>query len=92
MELWQGEPEKLTGGRMRIPVKLINTGNRAVLGARVIAEQTKWLLWGDDNDMILFPGEQKMMDCYFIPAPELPFENPDGTDVEKEPILLVEYL
>lgn len=88
----QDKVEKLPGGRIGMHVKLTNTGSRAVLGARVIVKQKDWLLWGSDNDVILFPGEQKELSCYLIPAPDLPFEIPKGHEIQKDPELLVEYL
>lgn len=84
-----GKPEQVSEGRKRIFVKLTNTGNRAALGVRVIAKQKGWLLWSDENDEILFPGETREQSCYLIPAPELPFEE---TGELEEPTLQAEYL
>ena len=89
VKLESGKPELAAGGRMHIAVKLTNTGNRAALGVRVIAKQKGWLLWSNENDEILFPGEIREQSCYLIPEPELPFEE---IREQEEPVLQAEYL
>ena len=92
VELCQGKAERLSYGRKRISVKLANTGSRAVLGARVIAEKEGQLAWGSDNDLILFPGEEKELFVYVVPSSKLPFEEPREWDETEEVKLIAEYL
>lgn len=82
-------PAETAEGRRCVLVKLTNTGSRAALGVRVIAGQKEWLIWSDENDEILFPGECREQRCYLIPAPELPFEEKTK---QEAPDLQVEYL
>mgnify|MGYP002510187509 CR=1 FL=1 len=92
VEICQGKAEELPYGRKRIPVKLTNTGSRTVLGARVIAGKEGQLIWGSDNDLILFPGEEKELSVYMVPSPDMPFEEPKEWDGTEEVKLIVEYL
>lgn len=92
VELCQGKAEELPCARKRIPVKLTNTGSRAVLGARVIAEEEGQLTWCSDNDLILFPGEEKELSVYVVPSPKLPFEKPKEQGNMEEVKLIAEYL
>lgn len=91
-ELSQDQIKELPEGRMAVNVKLTNTGGRAVLGARAALKQTGWILLCSDNDVILFPGEEKELFCYLIPAPGLPFEEPKEREKKEEPEFFVEYL
>lgn len=91
-ELWQDQIKELPEGRMAVNVKLTNTGGRAILGARAALKQTGWILLCSDNDVILFPGEEKELFCYLIPAPELPFEKIKEREKKEEPEFFVEYL
>lgn len=92
VDLCQGKVEELPDGRKRILVKLRNTGSRAVLGARVIAHREGQLTWGSDNDLILFPGEEKELSVYVVPSPNLPFEEGKEWDETGEVKLVAEYL
>ncbi len=91
-ELWQDQIKELPEGRMAVNVKLTNTGVRAILGARAVLKQTGWILLCSDNDVILFPGEEKELFCYLIPAPGLPFEEPKEREKKEDPEFFVEYL
>lgn len=78
--LEESRTEALENGRKRIEAVLYNAGARAVLEAGIALAGDSFLLFGNDNDVTLFPGERRKLTFLLIPRAARVFEEQSPAD------------